>query len=73
MTGESLLMVAPSTRGERAFFSVARTTPSTARMPRVVAPALTALRACSIWGGGGRGVRKGGGQGRFVGVGVLEG
>jgi hypothetical protein len=48
VTGLSLEIVEPSTRGERAFFSVARTTPSTARMPRAVAPALTALRACSI-------------------------
>jgi hypothetical protein len=48
VTGESFLTVAPSIKGDRAFFSVASTTPSTARMPREVAPAATALRACSI-------------------------
>ena len=51
VTGDSFLSVDASISGDRAFFSVASTTPSTARMPRAVAPAETALRACSIWCG----------------------
>jgi len=51
MWGVSKLILATvdsSTSGEGSFFSVARTTPSTALMPKLVDPAPTAFSAYSI-------------------------
>ena len=48
VSSDILLTVDSSTSAEGSFFSVARTTPSSALMPRLVAPAPTAFKAYSI-------------------------
>lgn len=49
VSSETFCTVASSMSTEGSFFSVASTTPLVARMPREVAPELTAFRAYSIW------------------------